>query len=171
MKIKLNLFVLVVSLFCFGTTSGQDEFVSLTSSQLLKGLNNKDYLSKVLTEDGFTLIDKSKSSKSKYGTFEYWQYKSLIFIDILTNPGKENYIIVRVHRDFKDLSDRLIQTFPQKKDKEYGDRIERIKVSNLTKETACTLTYSSQDENVGVDIWYDEPFYYFQYLNWKESVK
>jgi len=176
MKIKFTLIVFVVSVFSFGTTYGQTEFIALTSSQLLKGLNNKDYLTSILSEDGFTLINKSKppkskSSKSKSGTFEYWEYKSMIFIDIISNPGKENYIIVRVHRDFSDLSERLIQTFPQKKGKEFNDQVDQIKVSNLTKETACTLSYSSQDENVGVDIWYDDPFYYFQYLNWKESVK
>jgi len=176
MKIKFTLIVFVVSVFCFGTTYGQNEFVALTSSQLLKGLNNKDYLTTILTEDGFTLINKSKppkseSSKSKSGTFEYWQYGSTIFIDIISNPGKENYIIVRVYKEFTDLSERLIQTFPQRKDKEFNDQIDHIKVSNLTKETACTLSYSSQNENVGVDVWYDDPFYYFQYMNWKESTK
>ena len=170
MKIKLTLLVFVVSVFCFGTAYGQNEFVALTSSQLLKGLNDKVYLDTILIGDGFTLINKSKPSKSKKSnseTFEYWQYKSAIFIDMISNPGKENYIIVRVHKDFTDLSERLVQTFPQKKYKEYYDRIEHIRVSNLTKATACTLSYSNRDENVGVDIWYDEPFFYFQYLNWK----
>ena len=122
MKIKFTLIVFVVSVFCSGTTYGQNEFVALTSSQLLKGLNDKAYLDTILTGDGFTLINKSKSSKSKKsksGTFEYWQFKSVIFIDIISNPGKENYIIVRVHKDFTDLSERLVQTFPQKRDKEY----------------------------------------------------
>jgi hypothetical protein len=170
MKIKFTLIVFVVSFFCFGTTYGQDEFVALTSSQLLKGLNDKAYLDTILTREGFTLINKSKSSKSqksKSETFEYWQYQSRIFIDMISNAGKENYIIVRVSKDFGDLSERLVQTFPQKKDKVYDDRIEHIKVSNLSKETACTLSYSNRNENVGVDIWYDDPFFYFQYLNWK----
>ena len=60
MKIKVALLVFVVSVFCSGTTFGQNDFVALTSSQLLKGLNDNEYLAKVLADDGFTLIKKSK---------------------------------------------------------------------------------------------------------------
>ena len=42
MKIKFIIIVFAVSLFCAGTTYGQTEFVALTSSQILKGLNDKD---------------------------------------------------------------------------------------------------------------------------------
>ena len=55
MKIKVSIIVFVVSVLCFGTTYGQTDFVALTSSQILKGLNDKEYLSTVFTENGFAL--------------------------------------------------------------------------------------------------------------------
>lgn len=167
MKIKVKLIVFVVSVFCFGTTFGQDEYVSLTSSQLLKGLNDKDYLSTILTEDGFTLIKKSKAPTLKTKLLEYWQFKSLIFIDIIYSPGRENYIIVRVNKDFTELSERLIQTFPQKRNQEYKNHIEDINFTHINKATAYSLKYTKDGENVGVDIWFEDPFYFFQYTNWK----
>jgi hypothetical protein len=167
MKIRFTLIVFVVSVFCFGTTYGQDEFVSITSSQLLKGLNDKDYLSKTLTDNGFTLIKKWKIRKSKSGEYEYWEYKSMIFLDIIYSPAQENYIIVRINKDFSDLSERLIQTFPHKSNEELDDHIDHINVSHINKETAYTLKYSKEGEFTGVDIWFEDPFYYFQYTNWK----
>jgi len=167
MKIKVKIIVFVVSVFCFGTTYGQNEFVSLTSSQLLKGLNDKDYLGKILTEDGFTLTKKWGYRRHNTGIYEYWQFNSVIFADIISNPGTENYIIVRIHKDYADLSERLIQTFPQKKNKGYNDQIDHFKVAHLSKETAYTLSYSNEGQIVGVNIWFEDPFYFFQYSSWQ----
>jgi hypothetical protein len=167
MKRKVTLIVFVVSVFCFGTTYGQDEFVSLTSSQLLKGLSDKDYLSTVLTGDGFTLVKKSKIYTIKTGFYEYWQFKSAVFIDLIYGPENDNNIILRVHKDYPDVSERLIQTFPQKRNQEYVSHIESINLTHLNKESAYSLKYSRDGENVGVDIWFDDPFYYFQYSSWK----
>jgi len=167
MKIKVLIIVFVVSVFCFGTTYGQTEFVALTSSQLLKGLNDKDYLSKVLTDNGFTLIKKWKIRKSDSGEYNYWEYKSLIFLDIIYSPAQENYIIVRINKEYTDLSERLVMTFPHKSNQEYDDHIEHIKLNHIDKETAYGLKYTKDGMFTGVDIWFEDPFYYFQYTNWK----
>jgi hypothetical protein len=167
MKMKFKLIAVVVSVFFFGTTYGQDDFVALTSSQLLRGLKDKDYLGKVLTDDGFTLIKNSKIYTLKTGYYEYWQYKSMIFVDVIYNPSLENYIIVRVHKNYADISYRLIQTFPHKRNQEYENHIENINFTHINKATAYTLRYTKDGENTGVDIWFDEPFYYFQYTTWK----
>lgn len=167
MKMKFKLIAVVVSVFFFGTTYGQDDFVALTSSQLLRGLKDKDYLSKVLTDDGFNLLKDSKIYTLKTGFYEYWQYKSVIFVDVIYNPSLENYIIVRVHKDYTDISQRLIQTFPHKRNQEYENHIQNLNFIHINKATAYNLRYTKDSENIGVDIWYDEPFYYFQYTNWK----
>jgi hypothetical protein len=166
MKIKVALLVFVVSFFCSGTTSGQNDFVALTSSQLLKGLNDKEYLEKVLADDGFTLIKTSKIKRGK-SVYEYWQYKSLIFIDAIFDPKAENYIIVRVHNSYTDLSERLIMTFPHKSNQELDDHIDHITVSHISKSTPYTLNYSKEGQFIGVEIWYENPFYYFQYTSVK----
>jgi hypothetical protein len=167
MKIKFIIIVFVVSVFCFGTTYGQDEFVAITSAQLLKGLKDKDQLRTILTENGFTLVKESRIYTRKNGIYEYWQYKSMIFIDVIYNPSMENYIIVRIHKDFTDISQRLIQTFPHKRNQEYESHIEDINFTHINKSTAYTLRYTKDGDNVGVDIWFDDPFYYFQYTSWK----
>ena len=168
MKIKFVIIVFVVSLFSFGTTYGQTEFVSLTSSQLLKGLNDKDYLNTILTNDGFALVKKWKIRKSKSGEYNYWEYNSMIFLDIIYSPAQENYIIVRIHKDYADLSERLVQTFPHKSTEELDDHIDHINVNHINKATAYSLKYSKEGEYTSVDIWFDDPFYFFQYTNWKE---
>jgi len=86
---------------------------------------------------------------------------------VIYNPSLENYIIVRVHKDYTDISQRLIQTFPHKRNQEYENHIENLNFTHINKATAYNLRYTKDGENIGVDIWYDEPFYYFQYTNWK----
>ena len=167
MKIKVSIIVFAVSVLCFGTAYGQADFVSLTSSQLIKGLKDKDKLRTALTEDGFTLVKESKIYTRKTGLYEYWQYKYMIFIDVLYNPSMENYIIVRVNKDYSEFSERLIQTFPYKRNQEYDNHLEHLKYSHINKETPYTLKYSKDGDNTGVDIWFEEPFYYFQYTTWK----
>jgi hypothetical protein len=168
MKIKVIIIVFAVSLLCAGTTYGQTEFVALTSSQLLKGLTDKDYLNTVLTNSGFALVKNWKIRKSKSGEYDYWEYKSQIFLDVIYSPAQENYIIVRIHKDYADLSERLVQTFPHKSTEELDDHIDHINVSHINKETAYSLKYSKDGNFTGVDIWFDDPFYFFQYTNWKE---
>ncbi len=167
MKISIKIVVFAVLAFCSGTAHGQDDYVALTSSQILKGLNDRAFLNSVLSGDGFTLVKSSKIYTLKTGYYEYWQYKSEIFVDIIYNQTKENTIIVRVNKDFKELSERLIQTFPHKRNQEYEDHIEDINFTHIDKNTAYTLRYNKEGEYVGVDIWFDDPFYYFQYTSLK----
>ena len=167
MKVNIKILVFAVVAFCSGTAYCQDDFVALTSAQLLKGLNDRAFLNSVLSGDGFTLIKNSKISTIKSGYYEYWQYKNQIFVDIIFTPAKERFVIVRVNKDYKELSERLIQTFPHKRNQEYEDNIEDINVTHINKETAYTLRYTHEGASVGVDIWFDDPFYYFQYTSLK----
>jgi hypothetical protein len=93
----------------------------------------------------------------------------MIFLDIIYSPAQENYIIVRIHKDYTDLSERLVQTFPHKSTDELDDHIDHIKVNHIDKETAYSLKYSKDGQFTSVDIWYDDPYYFFQYTNWKEQ--
>jgi len=163
MKIKLIIIAFAVSVICSGTVFGQDDFVPLTSSQLLKGLNDKNYLSSVLSGYDFTLIKSTKIYTAKSGVYEYWQYKSEIFVDAIFTPSRENNIIVRVNKDYNELSERLILTFPHKRSQEYERHLSVISLSHINKETAYTLRYTKDGLSVGVDVWFDDPFYYFQY--------
>jgi hypothetical protein len=163
MKIKFIIIAFAVSVFSSGTAFGQDDFVPLTSSQLLKGLNDKNYLSSVLNGYDFTLVKSTKIHTTKPGIYEYWQYKSEIFVDAIFTPSRENYIIVRVNKTNTDLSERLILTFPHKRSQEYERHLSAISLSHINKETAYTLRYTKDGINVGVDVWFDDPFYYFQY--------
>jgi hypothetical protein len=163
MKTKFKLIVLVISFLFCGITYGQEEFLSVTSSQILKGLSNKDYLKGILMQDGFTMIKNWKIRNIKSGIYEYWQFKSEIFFDLIYNSSSESYIIVRVYKDVKDFPERLIATFPHKSMGERDDYLTDIKVNHINKKTPYTLYYSQDGKNLGVNIWYDDPYYYFQY--------
>ena len=91
----------------------------------------------------------------------------MIFIDLAFNNESENYIIVRVNKGYSDVADRLIQTFPHKGSRDYNDHADHIKISHINKKTAYTLKYSKNDIYTSADIWFEDPFYFFQYTIWK----
>jgi hypothetical protein len=53
MKTLTGLIVFVVSILYSGPGFGQNEYITLTSSDIIKGLNNKDFLRQKLSENGF----------------------------------------------------------------------------------------------------------------------
>jgi hypothetical protein len=167
MKTKLKLIVFVISILYCGITYGQNEFLTLSSVHFIKGLDSKDYLRESLSENGFTIIKKGKNKSLKKGYYEYWQYKSVVYVDIIYRPGKENYIIVRINKDFPDLAERLIQSFPHKNKEIRDDHLATIRVTNINKETSYSLMYSRDSDYVGVFIWYDDPNYFFEYTTVK----
>jgi hypothetical protein len=161
MKTKIKLIVFVVSILYSGITSGQNEYVTLTSAQIIEGLDNIDSLRAVLIENGFTAVKQENSTKPKF--YESWQYNSLIYVDIIKRRGRENLIIVAVHESFTGLPERLLQSFPRKKNKKRDEHLANIGISPINKETSHSLIYARDNDNVGVYIWYDYPYYYFQY--------
>jgi hypothetical protein len=163
MKTKFKIIVFVVSVLYCGITFGQDEFVALSSSQFLKGLDNQDFLRNTLTENGFTLVKKWKVTNFKGGIYEYWQYKSVIFVDMILRRGQQNDIIVRIYKDYPSFSQRLLESFPRKNNEIKDDYLSNIKVTHLNKDKAYSLKYSENGKNLGVYVWYDDPFFYFEY--------
>ncbi|MGA2407212.1 MAG: hypothetical protein ABSF81_10750 [Bacteroidales bacterium] len=167
MKIIFKLILIVVSILYCGITYGQNEFVTLTSSDLIKGLDNKDYLRKKLIENGFTIIGKTGIGITKTGFYESWQFKSMLYVDIIYSPGKENTIKVGIHETLTGLPERLIQSFPHKKIEKIDEHLPTINVTPINKEISYSLAYSRDSDNVRVVIWYDYPYYFFEYKDEK----
>jgi hypothetical protein len=59
MKTLIGLIVFVFSILNCGPGFGQNEYITLTSSDFIKGLNNKDFLRQKLTENGFITVTKT----------------------------------------------------------------------------------------------------------------
>jgi hypothetical protein len=163
MKTKLNIIIVVVSVFFGGITYGQDDFLTLSSSQFLKGLDNQDYLRTVLTDNGFTLIKKWKVQNINGGIYEYWGYKNFVFVDMIMKRGQKTDIVLRIIKDFPDLPERLLETFPRKRSELQHDYISKIKVTHIDRKKAYSLHFSEEGKNLGVYVWFDDPFYYFEY--------
>lgn len=167
MKRIFNLIQFVVSILYCGTIYGQNEFVTLTSSDFIKGLDNKDYIRERLIENGFTIVGESGIRIAKTGFYEYWQFKSMLYVDIIYSPGKENTIKVGINEAFTGLPERLIQSFPHNKNKNKEERLANINVTPINKKTSYSLVYSRDNDKVGVVIWFDYPYYFFVYTNKK----
>ncbi len=164
MKIKICLSLLFCTLFFQPGAFGQDEFIALSSAQFLKGLDNQDYLRKVLSDNGFTLRDKWKVKNLKGGIYEYWEYDSIVYVDMILMRGQKADITVRIYNEVKDFPERLLQTFPFSQTTIAGDtNFDRINLTRFRKDKAYSLRYSQEGKNIGVFVWYDAPFYYFEY--------
>jgi hypothetical protein len=164
MKTKFKVIVFVISVLYCGITYGQNDFITLTSSQFLKGLDDQDILRNALTENGFTLVKKWKVMNLNGGIYEYWQYDSVLFVDMQLKRGHQNDITLRVYKDFEGLPERLIETFPSKNKELRDNYLSKIRVTHIDKNTAYSLKYTKDTENLWVFIWYDDPFYYFEYM-------
>jgi hypothetical protein len=163
MKIIYRLVVFVFSILLCGVTYSQDKVVTLTSSDFIKGLNNKDYLRKKLIENGFSIIGKNGTSTTQSEFYECWQYKSLLYVDIIHGADKENTIKVGVHENFSGFPERLIKSFPYKKNENGDKQTVPVSVTPTNKEISYILDYSRDSDNVRVVIWFDHPFYFFEY--------
>jgi hypothetical protein len=163
MKAKIRIIIVLLTVISFGTASGQDEFIALSSSQFLKGLENQDGLRQMLTDNGFTLTKKWKVQNFKGGIYEYWEYKGLVFVDMILKRGQQADIIVRIFDEVKDLPERLLETFPYNRTEMMDDDLSKVNLTRFRKDKAYSLMYSKNERNIGVYVWYDEPFYYFEY--------
>jgi hypothetical protein len=164
MKAKFYLSILVLFLFIHPAVNGQDEFIALSSAQFLKGLDNQDYLRKVLSDNGFTLRDKWKVKNLKGGIYEYWEYDSVVYVDMILMRGRKADITVRILSSLKDFPVRLLETFPFNENSRMGDlRPDNVNLTKFRKDKAYSLRYARDGRNFGVFVWYDDPFYYFEY--------
>lgn len=163
MKTKIKVLVIVISTFFCGITFGQNEYITLTSIQFLKGLDNQDILRDALRENGFVLVKKWKVQNLNGGIYEYWECDSALFVDMELKRGHQNAITLRIYKDFKGLPERMIESFPSKNKELRANYLEHIKVTNIDRKQAYTLLYNKDDENLLVSIWYDDPFYFFKY--------
>lgn len=164
MKTIFNLIVFVVLILYSGINYGQNEFVTLTSSDLIKGLDNKDYLREILIKNGFTKVGKEGIDVTKTGFNEYWQISSMVYVDIL---DQENTIKVGINEAFTGLPERLIQSFPHKKIENKDENLSTINVKPINKKTSYSLVYSRDSDKVIVAIWFDYPYYFFEYRHEK----
>ena len=161
MRTKFKLIVFVVSILYYGITYGQNDYVTLTSAQVIEGLDNKVHLTEILLENGFIAIKQENSNKPKF--YESWQYNSLIYLDIIKRRGRENLIIIAIHESFTGFPERLLQSFPRKKTKKRDTNLANIEITPINKEISHSLIYARDNDKVGVYIWFDYPYYYFQY--------
>jgi hypothetical protein len=165
MKAKVKVLVFLIAVFYCGITYGQNDYITLTSSQFLKALDDQDVLRKALTDNGFTLVKKWKVKNLSGGIYEYWEYDSVLFVDMTLKRGHQNDITLRVYKDFEGLPERLIESFPSKNRELRDNYLTDIKVSHIDKNTAYSLKYAKDTENLWVFIWYEDPFYYFKYIS------
>ena len=63
MRILFRLLVTVVMVLYSSITYSQNDFVTLTSSDFIKGLGNKDFLRGKLKENGYTVVGKGDNRK------------------------------------------------------------------------------------------------------------
>jgi len=157
---------IVMLLYC-GTGITQTNFVSLTSSDFIKGLDDKDYLKRKLIENGYTIVEKS-GSKTLNEYYEYWQASSLLYVDLIYKQGKKSTVKVGVHESLSGVPERLIKSFPYKTNEEKEKHLETVNLSPTNKKISYSLVYSRDTDNVVVVIWYDKPFYFFQYNSEKK---
>ena len=163
MKTKLRILILLVTVFSSGTLFGQDDFIALSSSQFLKGLENQDGLRQMLTDNGFTLTKRWKVQNLRGGVYEYWEYQGQVFVDMILKRGQQADIIVRIFDEVKGLPERLLETFPYNRTEMMDDDLSKVNLTRFRKDKAYSLMYSKDEKNIGVYVWYDEPFYYFEY--------
>jgi hypothetical protein len=163
MKTTFNLIVFVVSILYCGITYSQNKFVTLTSSDFVKGLDNKDFLRKKLIENGLTIVGKSGTASTISEFYEYWALKSLLYVYIIYIPGTENTIKVGINDTLAGLPKRLIQSFPHKKTVKTDDYLSPVNIAPTNKEISYSLGYSRDSDIVRVIVWFDNPYYYFEY--------
>jgi len=167
MKTVCGLIVFVVSLISCEIAYSQKDIITLTSSDFIKGLDNKDYLRKKLTENGLTVVGKEGIDTTKTGSYESWKLNSMVFVDLIYNSDRENTIKVGIHETFTGLTERLIKSFPHKKNGNKEDHQSSINITPINKQINYSLAYSRDTDNIVVTIWFDNPYYFFDYKHGK----
>lgn len=163
MKTVLNKIVFVASILYCGIAYSQNEIVTLTSSDFIKGLNNIDYFREKLTENGFKIVGKERIDLTKTGSVEYWKLTSMAYVDILYSSAQESVIKVGIDEAFTGLPERLIQSFPRNKSEGRDVHLPNITAKPINKEIFYSLAYPRDTDKVVVVIWFDKPYYFFEY--------
>ncbi len=167
MKILIRLLIVTVLILSCGIISAQNEFITLKSSDFIKGLSNKDFLRSRLRENGYKMSGKTGTESAAGGYYESWTYKNQLFVDIIYTPGEENTIKVGILDTFKGFPDRLIYSFPRKGGDNEIDHLSVVNKKLANKDVSYSLAYSSDTDKVRVYVWYDSPYYFFQFKDEK----
>jgi hypothetical protein len=161
----------VVLVLYTGITYCQNDFVTLTSSDFIKGLDNKDFLRGKLKENGYTIVGKSGIGKSASGLYESWHVKELLYVDMISDPGAGNTITVAIQENVTGFPERLIRTFPRKENEQRNAALPSVNVKPVNKDISYSLEFPRDSDNIKVLVWYDAPYYFFQYKEEKKELK
>jgi hypothetical protein len=145
----------------------QTSYINLTSSDFIKGLEKKDALREKLVSNGFKMVSKNLIGTAATAFYESWQYENFIYVDIIYNPRKENTIKVGVHETYKGFSERLLQTFPKKGNDYREESFSNVNVAPINKKISYLLDYNKDNYRAQVLVWYDTPYYFFEYIDEK----
>ncbi|MGC1391906.1 MAG: hypothetical protein WA816_12795 [Bacteroidales bacterium] len=167
MKTVFNLAIFIISVLYCGIIYGQNEFITLTSQDFIKGLNNKDFLREKLSNNGLTAVGKNEAGSTINGFYESWELKPLLYVDIIYKPGNENTIKVGIHDVYTGLPQRLIKTFPHKKVENRDNNLATVNIAPTNKKISYSLGFSGDSNYVRVVIWFDDPYYFFEFKNEK----
>jgi hypothetical protein len=155
----------LVTIFFCSITYSQSTFINLTSSDFIKGLKKKDLLREKLVGNGFKMVSKNIIGTAASAFYESWQYESSIYVDIIFSPGKENTIKVGVLEKFAGFPERLLQTDPNKNNKYRDEPFASVNVKPINQKISYYLEYDKDNIKVNVIVWYDKPYYFFEYMD------
>jgi hypothetical protein len=163
MRIIFRLIMTVILVLYTGITYCQNDFVTLTSLDFIKGLDNRDFLREKLKENGYTAAGKGATSASTKGLYEAWQVKTLLYVDLINNSVEGNIVKVAIHESIAGFPERLIQTFPRKENEQRNAPLPSVNVKPVNKDISYSLIFPRDSDNIQVLVWYDAPYYFFQY--------
>jgi hypothetical protein len=171
MRIIFRLIMTVILVLYTGITYCQNDFVTLTSSDFIKGLDNRDFLREKLKENGYTVAGKSTTGALTKGLYEAWQIKTLLFVDLINNSLEGNIVKVAIHESVAGFPERLIQTFPHKENEQKNAALTSVNVKPVNKDISYSLVFPRDSDSIQVLVWYDAPYYFFQYKEEKKGLK
>ena len=162
MRILFRLLVTVVLVLYTSITYSQNDFVTLTSSDFIKGLGNKDFLRGKLKENGYTVVGKDGTGKSASGIYESWHVKELLYVDMISDHGAGNTITVAIQENVAGFPERLIQSFPRRQNEQRNVAL-TPNLEPVNKDISYSLIFPGDSDKIHVLVWFDAPYYFFQY--------
>lgn len=169
MRILFRLLVIIVLVFYTSISYGQNDFVSLTSSDFIKGLDNKDFLRGKLKENGYTVAGKGVAGVSTKGLYEAWQVKTLLYVDLINNSVEGNIVKIAIRENVTGFPERLIQTFPRRENEQRNVALTSVNIKPVNKDISYSLVFPRDSDNIQVLVWYDAPYYFFQFKEEKKE--
>lgn len=169
MRILFRFLVTVVLVLYTSITYSQNDFVTLTSSDFIKGLGNKDFLRGKLKENGYTVVGKGGTGKSSGGSYESWHVKELLYVDMISEAGARSTITVAIRENVTGFPERLIQSFPRKQNEQRNVAL-TPNIKPVNKDISYSLVFPGESNNIHVLVWFDAPYYFFQYKEEKKEL-